>query len=101
MVRPSAAALGLAVHAAFLVSSCRPFSAAPRNLRLRGDYHRHDVSSSSSLGSQVLDFIEPKTGVQVKLIGAMHYNPASIKLATDSINALQAEGRLGSIIIGE
>ncbi|KAL7534883.1 hypothetical protein ACHAXR_006964, partial [Thalassiosira sp. AJA248-18] len=56
-------------------------------------------SSSSSLQSQVLDFIEPTTGVNVKLIGAMHYNPASIKLAEDSINALAAEGKLGSIII--
>lgn len=35
----------------------------------------------------------------MKLIGAMHYNPASIKLATDSINALAAEGKLGSIVI--
>lgn len=35
----------------------------------------------------------------VKLIGAMHYNPASIKLATDTINELAAEGKLGSIII--
>jgi hypothetical protein len=46
-----------------------------------------------------LDFVEPTTGVRVKLIGAMHYNPASIKLATDSINALAAEGKLGSIVI--
>jgi len=39
------------------------------------------------------------TGVNVKLVGAMHYNPSSIKLATDSINALAEEGQLGSIII--
>lgn len=35
----------------------------------------------------------------MKLIGAMHYNPASIQLATDEINQLEKEGRLGSIII--
>lgn len=35
----------------------------------------------------------------VKLIGSMHYNPTSIKLAEDSINKLAAEGKLGSIII--
>lgn len=29
----------------------------------------------------------------------MHYNPASIKLAQDSINSLEEEGKLGSIII--
>mmetsp|Transcript_13109 Transcript_13109/g.28477 ORF Transcript_13109/g.28477 Transcript_13109/m.28477 type:complete len:358 (+) Transcript_13109:140-1213(+) len=93
--------LGIAIHASFLFSSCRPFS-TNHNLRSR----QHDVSSimssstsSSSLRSQVLDFIEPTTGVPVKLIGAMHYNPASIKLATDSINELAAEGKLGSIII--
>ncbi|KAL7460250.1 hypothetical protein ACHAXS_000712, partial [Conticribra weissflogii] len=56
-------------------------------------------SSSSSLRSQILDFVEPTTGVNVKLIGAMHYNPASIRLATDTINALAAEDKLGSIII--
>ena len=35
----------------------------------------------------------------MQLIGAMHYNPASIKLAEDSINALHAKNKLGSIII--
>ena len=54
------------------------------------------TNSNSKLHSQILDFIEPKTGVQVKLIGAMHYNPASIQLATDEINQLEKEGRLGS-----
>jgi len=51
------------------------------------------------LQSQVLDFIEPTTGVPVKLVGSMHYNPASIKLAQDCINSLEEEGKLGSIII--
>ena len=67
-------------------------------------HHHHAVlkstkNSNNVLQSQILDFIEPKTGVQVKLIGAMHYNPASIQLATDEINKLEKEGRLGSIII--
>lgn len=35
----------------------------------------------------------------VKLIGAMHYNPASIKLTEDTINELAAANKLGSIII--
>ncbi|KAL7500428.1 hypothetical protein ACHAWT_008902 [Skeletonema menzelii] len=65
------------------------------------NHHRAVVlkSTNSKLQSQILDFIEPSTGVQVKLIGAMHYNPASIQLATDTINQLEKEGRLGSIII--
>jgi hypothetical protein len=54
---------------------------------------------TTSLQSQILDFIEPNTGVPVKLIGAMHYNPASIQLAEDCINQLAREGKLGSIII--
>jgi hypothetical protein len=57
------------------------------------------AGARTSLQSQVLDFIEPTTGVPVKLIGAMHYNPASIKLATDTINQLAKKGKLGSIII--
>ncbi len=61
--------------------------------------HHQAASRSSKLQSQILDFIEPSTGVQVKLIGAMHYNPASIQLATDTINQLEKEGKLGSIII--
>ena len=56
-------------------------------------------SKKFKLQTQILDFVEPSTGVQVKLIGAMHYNPASIKLATDTINQLEKEGKLGSIII--
>lgn len=56
-------------------------------------------SSNSRLQSQILDFVEPTTGVRVKLIGAMHYNPASIRLATDSINELATDGKLGSIVI--
>lgn len=61
--------------------------------------HHNAATRSSKLQSQILDFIEPSTGVQVKLIGAMHYNPASIQLATDTINQLEKEGKLGSIII--
>mmetsp|Transcript_9449 Transcript_9449/g.16092 ORF Transcript_9449/g.16092 Transcript_9449/m.16092 type:complete len:347 (-) Transcript_9449:124-1164(-) len=65
-----------------------------------GGFHAvKSYPTNSKLRSQILDFIEPSTGVQVKLIGAMHYNPASIQLATDTINQLEKEGKLGSIII--
>ena len=36
-------------------------------------------------------------GVQVKLVGAMHYNPASIEVAVNEINKLYDEGKLGTI----
>ena len=53
----------------------------------------------SSALSGVLEFVEPETGVTVRLIGSMHYNPASIQLTADSIRELQADGRLGSVLI--
>lgn len=97
MVCPTSVVLGLAVQASFLLSSCHPFSTGV-NLR-SSRQEPSPASPSSSLRSQTLDFIEPTTGTPVKLVGAMHYNPASIKLATDSIESLAAEGKLGSIII--
>lgn len=48
---------------------------------------------------QLIEFKEPTTGVTVKLIGCMHYNPASIKLTTDTINNLAQKNKLGSVII--
>jgi len=99
MCRPSTF-LGLAIQVSSLLSFCHPFS-TNHNARIR---QQHALSSTTpttttSLQSQILDFVEPTTGVPVKLVGAMHYNPASIKLAEDTINALAEEGRLGSIII--
>jgi pheromone shutdown protein TraB len=46
-----------------------------------------------------LELIEPETGVTVKLVGAMHYNPTSIALATSTIEALALEEQLGSVIV--
>lgn len=91
MIRSSGGVLGLslAIQASFLLPSCRPFSSNPNVAPL----------SSAPPSSQVLDFVEPTTGVPVKLVGAMHYNPASIRLATDAIEALAAEDKLGSIVI--
>jgi pheromone shutdown protein TraB len=77
------------IHASILWKTCTSFSAASTS----------HSRSSSALRSQILDFIEPTTGVPVKLIGAMHYNPASIKLTEDAINELAEEDKLGSIII--
>jgi len=48
---------------------------------------------------QLLEFVEPTTGVTVQLVGAMHYNPASIDLATTTIRRLAENGTLGSVII--
>ena len=94
--------LGIAtIKLYFLWMPCTPFIIPGRIARygVTSNVHRSLAHSSTSLQSQILDFIEPTTGVSVKLIGTMHYNPASIKLAEDTINKLEAEGKLGSIII--
>lgn len=57
------------------------------------------ASSTATVLSGALEFVEPETGVKVRLIGAMHYNPASIQLVADSIQELQEQGRLGSVLI--
>jgi len=54
---------------------------------------------TSLQASQLLEFEEPTTGVKVKLVGTMHYNPSSIKLATDTIESLARDNKLGSVII--
>ena len=56
-------------------------------------------SASTSSAPQVLEFREPTTGVLVKLVGCMHYNPSSIQLTEDTINELGRNNRLGSVVI--
>jgi hypothetical protein len=62
---------------------------------------RTGVSSSAALknSQQLLEFQEPTTGVTVRQVGAMHYNPASIQLTADTIHQLASSKKLGSIII--
>lgn len=48
---------------------------------------------------QLLQFYEPVTNVSVVLIGAMHYNPASIQLTTNVIDTLVHENVLSSVVI--
>ncbi|KAL7447999.1 LOW QUALITY PROTEIN: hypothetical protein ACHAWC_000268, partial [Mediolabrus comicus] len=85
---------------AFLHRQCNAFVTPPQGgTHITYPKLKPTSTTTTSLQSQILDFIEPNTGVPVKLIGAMHYNPASIKLAEDCINQLAAEGKLGSIII--
>jgi pheromone shutdown protein TraB len=60
---------------------------------------RPSTAALQQQASQILEFIEPTTGVKVKLVGAMHYNPASIQLTADTINDLARDQRLGSVVI--
>lgn len=57
-------------------------------------------SRSSALdATQILELVEPETNVTVKLVGVMHYNPTSIALARDTIEALGQDNQLGSVVI--
>jgi hypothetical protein len=49
--------------------------------------------------AQLLEFVEPETGVKVTLIGAMHYNPSSVRLAKETIDRLGKANQLGSVIV--
>lgn len=66
---------------------------------LPGVQRRGNRISLTSGAAQVLEFEEPQTGIKVILIGAMHYNPASIKLAKETIETLASENRLGSVVV--
>ncbi|CAB9515247.1 expressed unknown protein [Seminavis robusta] len=87
--------LALLVSLLGSLSPCEAFStqvSIPRNI------HRLQ-NSHLQASSQVLEFEEPTTGVTVKLVGCMHYNPASIKLTEDTINELARDNKLGSVVI--
>lgn len=57
------------------------------------------VSTSQLFATQLAEFVEPTTGVTVKMVGSMHYNPASIELAQKTIEDLANDDKLGSIVI--
>jgi hypothetical protein len=49
--------------------------------------------------SQILTFIEPTTGTRVALVGAMHYNPMSIALASSTCEKYVESEQLHSVIV--
>lgn len=73
---------------------CQSF-APPKTVSFSTD--RQNILQAAS--SQLVEFTEPTTGVNVKLVGTMHYNPTSIQLATDTIEKLAREDKLGSVVI--
>ena len=48
---------------------------------------------------QVLRFREPQSDVDVVLVGTMHYNPASISLAANTVKDLVDKDRLGALVL--
>uniref|UniRef100_A0A7S2B2C4 TraB family protein n=1 Tax=Octactis speculum TaxID=3111310 RepID=A0A7S2B2C4_9STRA len=59
------------------------------------------VSTQASVDgeSQVLRFIEPKSGRPVVLVGAMHYNPQSISLSEDIVKGLAESRSLEAVVL--
>lgn len=80
-----------AIAFAFLVRSARGFLIVP--------YSTPPNPPTALLSAQLLEFEERETGVKIILIGAMHYNPESVKLAKDTIEQLGKANRLGSVIV--
>ena len=76
--------------------SCESFAPSPAFLL---PTTTHPSRPTSLQASQLLEFEEPTTGVRVKLVGTMHYNPTSIQLATETIESLARVGKLGSVVI--
>jgi hypothetical protein len=92
--------LALVLNALELVSSFSPVATTAFSAR-----DRATSTSTSSLQAtvpaalQLLQFQEPQTNVTVVLVGAMHYNPASIQLAENTILYLGRQDKLGSVIV--
>ena len=90
--------LFLLSSAPFLVTSFSPTLRALPNSPFRTT-GQHIVALSAAAAPQLLTFQEPQTNVTVILVGAMHYNPASIALAADTVRELAEKGALGSVIV--
>lgn len=56
-------------------------------------------SALAAVAPQLLEFQEPRTNVTVILVGAMHYNPASIALAANTVETLGQSNALGAVIV--
>jgi hypothetical protein len=56
-------------------------------------------TGTGTSAAQLLEFQEPQTNVTVILVGAMHYNPASIRLAKETIQDLGNQNKLGSVVV--
>ena len=55
--------------------------------------------STPSKHRQALRFCDARTGVDVVLVGTMHYNPASIELASSTVASLGDADALGSVVL--
>jgi hypothetical protein len=55
--------------------------------------------STPSKHRQALRFRDARTGVDVVLVGTMHYNPASIELASSTVASLGDADRLGAVVL--
>lgn len=86
-----------------LIASFSPthsWTLSSSSLRSARTAHRSVVlPAATTTAPQLLTFQEPQTNVTVVLVGAMHYNPASIALAGDTVRDLAERNALGSVIV--
>lgn len=78
------------------------FAPLPSNVRFQTPRALNMAANSNVMSfssPQLLEFREPKTNVTVILVGAMHYNPTSVRLAKDTIEDLGQSDKLGSVVI--
>ena len=57
------------------------------------------VGAAPAAAPQVLSVFDPKTSTRVVLVGTMHFNPRSIALARDVVNAEAVNGKLRVVAV--
>ena len=97
-------ASGLICHKTNYFATSRNYNNKLRTGIFYSNLHdpQNDFSSTSTIDNnhgQVLSFKEPLSGVTVKIIGSMHYNPYSIELAENVIENAARSNRLGAVVI--
>ena len=65
----------------------------------RYNYQYFYMSADKNAVPSLLTFQDPSTGILVKIVGSMHYNPASIRLAESTVEELALKNELSSVIV--
>jgi hypothetical protein len=68
------------------------------NIKQRA-FSQNSIDVKEDRSPQVLSVKDPQTGVTVKLIGCMHYNPYSVNMAAEIVEDLAKSGKLVSVLV--
>ncbi|KAL3904901.1 MAG: hypothetical protein SGILL_009892 [Bacillariaceae sp.] len=91
--------LALALLLVLLPCNTHSFSFMASTSSRIPDTSSNPTATSVPPAPQLLQFTEPTTNVSVVLVGSMHYNPSSVKLAEDTITSLAEKDMLGSVVV--